>query len=267
VSRAEHAYTFDDLTVHLVVPDGVTAPRFVDVKRGDEVVRCRHAGVRNLRAPAKRSPRQASPLVKIPEDWAPPAHEVEQARVKAPSVNVEFETAQFVDWAISKGEARADWLAAWRRWVRMTHQRNVERGWKPSRASIAVGETPEQTWCREHGDRGRVQGEEGRPGMGRDDQEAGSGGVSAAMSQAAHVLAAMSAAPWVSAGLEAVKERSAALARIDAEMVKRPESTAAALDALASWLESGGTVWELRVWADAMYEGALQRGRRATFRP
>lgn len=151
MSRAEHTYALDDLSVQLIVPDGVTAPRFVDVKQGDEIRRCRHAGVRNLRAPAKRSPRQASPLTKIPADWAPPPHEAKQARVAAPSVNVEYETAQFVDWAISKGEARADWLAAWRRWIRSTHARNVERGWKPLRSTAPAGETPEQKWCREHG--------------------------------------------------------------------------------------------------------------------
>ena len=151
MSRAEHAYKLDDLTVQLIVPDGVTAPRYVDVKRGDEVVRCRWSGVRNLRAPAKRKPRQVSPLVKIPADWGPPPHEVEQRRAECPSVNVEHETAQFVDWAISKGEARADWLAAWRKWIRSTHARNVERGWKPPRSAAPAGETPEEKWCREHG--------------------------------------------------------------------------------------------------------------------
>lgn len=151
MSRAEHTYTIADLTVLLVVPDGVTAPRFVDVKRGDEIVRCRHAGVRNLRAPAKRKPRQESPLTKIPEDWAPPGHEVVGRVAECPSVNVAHETAQFVDWAISKGEARADWLAAWRKWIRSTHARNIERGWKPTRAMAPAGETPEQKWCREHG--------------------------------------------------------------------------------------------------------------------
>ena len=155
MSRAEHTYKhpIGDLTVQLIVPDGVTAPRWIEVKVGDAglIQRLRHAGVRNLRAPVKRKPRQASPLVKIPEGWAPPAHEVEQARVKAPSVNVEHETAQFVDWAISKGEARADWLAAWRKWIRSTHARNVERGWKPLRSTAPAGETPEQKWCREHG--------------------------------------------------------------------------------------------------------------------
>lgn len=151
MSRAEHAYELGDLTVHLIVPDGITAPRYVDVKRGDEVVRCRWSGVRNLRAPAKQKPRQASPLVKIPADWAPPPHEVEQRRTECPSVNVEYETAQFVDWAISKGEARADWLAAWRKWIRSTHARNVDRGWKPPRSAAHAGETPEEKWCREHG--------------------------------------------------------------------------------------------------------------------
>lgn len=149
MSRAEHTYTLDDLSVQLIVPDGVVAPRWVEVKRDDVVLRLRHAGVRNLRAPVKRKPRQASPLSKLPEGWAPPDHEVEQARTKAPSVNVEVETDLFVQWAASKGEARADWLAAWRGWMLRTHKANVERGWKPRR--VMSGESSMVRWCREHG--------------------------------------------------------------------------------------------------------------------
>lgn len=153
MSRAEHTYSLDDLSALLIVPDGVTAPPWIQVKVGSAglIQTLRHVGVRSLRAPAKRKPRQASPLVKIPEGWAPPEHEVEQRRAECPSVNIEHETLQFVDWAISKGEARADWVAAWRRWVRMSHARNVERGWKAPRVVAPAGETPEQKWCREHG--------------------------------------------------------------------------------------------------------------------
>lgn len=150
MSRAEHAYQLDDLKALLIVPDGVTAPRFVDVKRGEDIVRLRHAGVRNLRASAKRKPRQVSPLTKITEDWAPPADAVEKIRDVVPSVNVEFETEQFVLWALGKGEARADWVASWRKWMRSTHQRNVEKGWKP-KAPARTDETAKERWIRTHG--------------------------------------------------------------------------------------------------------------------
>ncbi|WP_336647554.1 hypothetical protein [Microbacterium sp. MMO-10] len=151
MSRAEHTYRFGELAVLLIVPEGVIAPRWLEVKQADEVVRLRHEGVRNLRAPAKRKPAQAAPLRKIPEDWLPPEGEAERAQLAAPSVNIEFETAQFVDWALSKGEARADWLAAWRGWIRRTHKQNVEKGWKPRAQSAPVGEDPRARWCREHG--------------------------------------------------------------------------------------------------------------------
>jgi hypothetical protein len=150
VSRAEHTYQLDDLLVQLIVPDGVTAPRFLDVKRGNDIVRLRHAGVRNLRAPAKRKPRQASPLTKMSEDWEPPVDAVEKIRAEVPSVNVEFESGQFVLWALGKGEARADWVASWRKWLRSTHQWNVERGWKASQVAVR-DESRVEKWCRQRG--------------------------------------------------------------------------------------------------------------------
>ncbi|CAN7264824.1 hypothetical protein LJR186_001200 [Microbacterium foliorum] len=151
MSRAEHTYADAEVSVQLIVPDGVTAPRWLEVKTGDAVVRLQHTGVRNLRAPAKRKPRQASPLTPIPKDFAPPDGERERAQAAAPSVDIDFETQQFVDWAIGKGEHRADWVAGWRRWIRQAHKFNVERGWKPKAAGVAVGETPKQRWLRERG--------------------------------------------------------------------------------------------------------------------
>lgn len=152
MSRSAHTYALDGIEVVLTVPDGIRVPRELVLRRAvdDAEGRFVHTGVKAVRSPVKRKPRQASPLAKIPEDFAPPAHEVEQARSVAPSVNVEYETAQFIDWAISKGEARADWLAAWRGWIRRTHKRNVEQGWKPTRATPR-NEDPKAKWCREHG--------------------------------------------------------------------------------------------------------------------
>lgn len=151
MSRSAHTYVLDDAEVILTVPEGVRVPRVLTLRstsEGSELA-FEHVGVKAVRAPVKRKPQQARPLVKIPEDWLPPDVEVERAQVAAPSVNVEFETAQFVDWAISKGEKRADWLAAWRGWIRRTHQRNVEAGWKPK--STPPAEDARARWCRLHG--------------------------------------------------------------------------------------------------------------------
>lgn len=153
MTRTEHTYQLGDATVALVVPEGIVAPGALKLRRATDaaVGTFSHVGSRTLRSPAKRKPRQASPLAPIPRDFAPPEDEIALARQWAPSANVEHETAQFVDWAIAKGEARADWLAAWRGWIRRTHARNLERGWKPAVASAPVGETPKQKWLREHG--------------------------------------------------------------------------------------------------------------------
>lgn len=154
MSRSAHTYELDGLEVVLTVPEGLRVPRELVLRRSadDAEGRFVHVGVKAVRAPQKRKPQQARPLVKIPEDWLPPDAEVERAQAAAPSVNVEFETAQFVDWAISKGEARADWLAAWRGWIRRTHQRNVEQGWKPSRTAVASrDESALERWCRRRG--------------------------------------------------------------------------------------------------------------------
>ncbi|WP_417556132.1 hypothetical protein [Microbacterium sp.] len=135
------------------MPEGLRVPRELVLRRSadDAEGRFVHVGVKAVRAAQKRKPQQGKPLVKIPEDWLPPEHEVTQANTKAPSVNVEFETAQFVDWAISKGEKRADWLAAWRGWIRRTHQRNLEQGWKPKAAVAPRDEDARARWCRLHG--------------------------------------------------------------------------------------------------------------------
>ncbi|OJU41797.1 MAG: hypothetical protein BGN97_03585 [Microbacterium sp. 69-10] len=151
MSRSAHTYALDGIEVVLTVPEGVRVPRVLVLREtaGGHVLEFEHVGVKAVRATAKRKPQQARPLTKMPEDWLPPEHEVAQANIKAPSVNVEFETAQFVDWAISKGEKRADWLAAWRTWIRRTHQRNLEAGWKPKSAPAA--EDARAKWCRLHG--------------------------------------------------------------------------------------------------------------------
>ncbi|MDR6867884.1 hypothetical protein J2Y69_002492 [Microbacterium resistens] len=150
MSRTEYTYRAGDVEARLILPDELQPPTsFVAVRHADGARGTFSlASARAVRAPAKRKPRQASPLAKITADWAPPADEIERARAAAPSVGIEYETAQFVDWALSKGEARADWPAAWRRWIRRTHKANVEKGWKPT---VRRDEDPRARWCREHG--------------------------------------------------------------------------------------------------------------------
>lgn len=151
VSRSAHTYVLDGIEVVLTVPEGLRVPRELVLRRSSDDAEGRfvHVGAKAVRAPQKRKPQQAKPLTKIPEDWLPPDDEVERAQAKCPSVAIEFETAQFVDWAISKGEKRADWLAAWRGWIRRTHQRNLEQGWKPK--STPAAEDARARWCRLHG--------------------------------------------------------------------------------------------------------------------
>lgn len=154
MTRSAHTYRLGDVEVVLTVPEGIRVPRLLTLRStgdGSEAV-FEHFGVKAVRAPVKRKPQQARPLAKIAEDWLPPDVEVERAQAAAPSVNIEFETAQFVDWAISKGEKRADWLAAWRGWIRRTHQRNLEQGWKPSQvAKPRADESALERWCRRRG--------------------------------------------------------------------------------------------------------------------
>lgn len=152
MSRSAHTYALDGIEVVLTVPEGLRVPRELVLRRSadDAAGKFLHVGVKAVRAPQKRKPVQGKPLVKIAEDWLPPEHEVAQLNVTAPSVNIEFETAQFVDWAISKGEKRADWLAAWRGWIRRTHQRNVEQGWK-EKVGAPRDEDARAKWCRLHG--------------------------------------------------------------------------------------------------------------------
>jgi hypothetical protein len=68
---------------------------------------------------------RAKPKHKIPDDFAVSEDMRSWARRHTPLVST-TETAQFVDWHISKGTANADWIAAWRTWMRRA-QADVER--------------------------------------------------------------------------------------------------------------------------------------------
>lgn len=65
-------------------------------------------------------------------DWKPAPGEVAYAREHAPSVDVEREAENFVDyWVAVPGQrgVKLDWSRTWQTWVRRAHDRNVERGW------------------------------------------------------------------------------------------------------------------------------------------
>jgi hypothetical protein len=72
---------------------------------------------------------------RLPDGWTPSESLLAAAREYAPSVNLESETANFCDWWRAKagsGGVKLDWDATWRTWMRRSHDRNVERGWRPA---------------------------------------------------------------------------------------------------------------------------------------
>jgi len=152
MTRSAHTYRLGDVEVVLTVPEGIRVPRVLTLRStsdGSEAA-FEHSGVKAVRAPVKRKPRQSSKLTKISSDFTAPDAERAKLAAECPSVNLDFETAQFVDWMTSKGEARADWLAAWRGWIRRTHKQNVEKGWKPT-GKPRADESPKERWIRTHG--------------------------------------------------------------------------------------------------------------------
>lgn len=85
----------------------------------------------------------------IPVDWEPPPEELLKMSVDCPLVDIAFETAQIIDWALSKGEKRVDWVATWRKCLRVAQKRAAEaaatgtmsgRGRPRSSADVATDE-------------------------------------------------------------------------------------------------------------------------------
>lgn len=150
MSRAEHTFQHGDVKATLTVPDGVEVPPWVTLKILGELARFDHVSVRNVRTPAKRKPQQSATATALPADWEPTLEALELMRAKCPSVNFEHELEQMRDFYIGKGQRNHDWLRTWQRWIRETHKRNVERGWKPS-ATPRRDEDPRAKWIREHG--------------------------------------------------------------------------------------------------------------------
>jgi DNA-binding Lrp family transcriptional regulator len=79
------------------------------------------------------TPKRAS---RINPDFKLDESMLEWARAKAPSVSIETETENFVDYWTARpgaGGVKLDWPATWRTWMRRSHERGVERGWTPQR--------------------------------------------------------------------------------------------------------------------------------------
>ncbi|MEV4737157.1 MULTISPECIES: hypothetical protein [unclassified Microbacterium] len=152
MSRSAHTYSLDGAEVVLTVPEGVRVPRLLALRSTSEghELAFEHIGVKAVRSPSKRKPRIEG-ATSIPSDWTPPADELERLRAVCPSVNFEHELAQLIDWYQGRGQRMKDWTAVWRRWVRETHKRNVEKGWKPGTAATPRDESPKERWLREHG--------------------------------------------------------------------------------------------------------------------
>ncbi|MBX9150036.1 hypothetical protein [Rhodococcus qingshengii] len=77
--------------------------------------------------PAARK-RTATPPTRISEDWQPTREAVDKLRPDTPDVDLQRETANFVDYWLGKpGKAgeKQDWLATWRKWMR-TAQTDIE---------------------------------------------------------------------------------------------------------------------------------------------
>lgn len=70
-------------------------------------------------APAdkKKTQRQKRPSL-IDESFQASDDMVSWAKKNAPLVDGRFETAQFVDYWIARGDSKRDWVAAWRTWMR-----------------------------------------------------------------------------------------------------------------------------------------------------
>lgn len=67
-------------------------------------------------APSADRPSRKKPALPLPENWAPtPEH---QALARAENRDVAREAARFRDWASANAEAKSDWDAAFRNWLR-----------------------------------------------------------------------------------------------------------------------------------------------------
>jgi hypothetical protein len=72
---------------------------------------------------------------RMAEGWKPSPALLAWAVINSPSVEPLRETDRFVDYWIAAPGAKgvkSDWDATWRNWMRSSHERNVQRGWRPN---------------------------------------------------------------------------------------------------------------------------------------
>ena len=92
-----------------------------------------------LPAPAAQEPAKARKrATRIPDDYMPSPHVIEDMRAECPKVDLEAEHRKFVDyWRAKAGKdaTKLDWDATWRNWIRRAKDSNVSQF--PSRPSAS----------------------------------------------------------------------------------------------------------------------------------
>lgn len=80
---------------------------------------------------------------RIPDRWRPSEAMRSYAVAKAPSIDVDAEVENFVDYWQARpgaGGVKLDWDATWRTWVRRAHAQNVRYGWQAATWSVPEGQ-------------------------------------------------------------------------------------------------------------------------------
>ena len=84
-----------------------------------------------LPAPAAQEPAKARKrATRIPDDYMPSPHVIEDMRAECPKVDLEAEHRKFVDyWRAKAGKdaTKLDWDATWRNWIRRAKDSNVSQ--------------------------------------------------------------------------------------------------------------------------------------------
>ncbi|WP_157978291.1 MULTISPECIES: DnaT-like ssDNA-binding domain-containing protein [Nocardia] len=97
------------------------SPRLEQGNRGTEEKEERGAA-QAPPAPSSRTATPKPPTAKrgtaIPADWIPTEQERQRLAEQHPTIDLRAEHEKFVDYWLSKGEARKDWSAAFRNWLR-----------------------------------------------------------------------------------------------------------------------------------------------------
>lgn len=103
----------------------------------------------------KRSTSTPSPRgTRLPDDFTVDEQLLQYTLENAPSIDVKKELENFRDYwdsvAGAKGVKR-DWRATWRTWVRRSHERAIERGWKPSSSTTKDTQSKLDSWLAARG--------------------------------------------------------------------------------------------------------------------